>query len=251
MIHSENVINKHYKDINPIEFGFENCKKSYSFGPYIRTHWLLHYVVSGKGFFKIEGREYTVNKGEVFVIPPFVETYYEADSITPWEYIWIGFSADNKLPVQLDDIITGKNVGYIFENMKLCSNLTGGKSEFLCAKLWELFSILKEEGNRKTDYIKSALNIIHSQYVTGITVNEIASMLNLDRTYFSYIFKQKIGSSPKQYLMNYRMEQALNLMENHGYSVSVAALSVGYNDVYNFSKMFKAKYGVSPTKYNK
>ena len=218
---------------------------------HMHEEYEIYMTLEGERTYYVGDEEYTVKKGEVFVIPPFIESYYEADNVTPWEYIWIGFTATDKLPFKLEDIISGKNVGYIFENMKLCSNLVGGKSEFLCSKLWELFSVLKDEHNKKPDYIKSALNIIHTQYVSGVTVNEIASMLNLDRTYFSNIFKQKIGSSPKEYLMNYRMEQALNLIKNYGYSVSVAALSVGYNDVYNFSKMFKKRYGVSPTKYKK
>ena len=63
------------------------------------------------------------------------------------------------------------------------------------------------------------------------------------------MFRRQMGVSPHQYLMDVRLENAAALMAEHGYSVSEAALSAGYGNVYNFSKMFKKKYGVSPRQY--
>jgi len=60
-----------------------------------------------------------------------------------------------------------------------------------------------------------------------------------------------MGISPKQYLLNYRMNVALSLMHKNNISVSAAAYSVGYTDVCNFSKMFKKTFGISPSKYVK
>ena len=85
----------------------------------------------------------------------------------------------------------------------------------------------------------------------NITISELAQRLNLDRTYFSVIFKEKIGISPKQYLLNYRMNTAASLIAQGNISISVAAYSVGYSDLYVFSKMFKRHFGVSPTAYMK
>lgn len=81
---SRNIVvnNEEYNGINPIQCGFESCEKGHFFGPAIRTHWLIHFVESGKGIFRINNKEYTVKSGEMFVIPPFVETYYEADQKT-------------------------------------------------------------------------------------------------------------------------------------------------------------------------
>ena len=77
----ENIIvtNKGYKDLNPVSYGYQKCKSSYAYGPALRMYWIIHYVVSGCGIFKINNKTYTVKAGEMFVIPPLVETYYEAD----------------------------------------------------------------------------------------------------------------------------------------------------------------------------
>ena len=86
--------------------------------------------------------------------------------------------------------------------------------------------------------------------MNGITVEEIAKKLNLDRTYFSTLFKRKTGVSPKQYLLDYRMSIAASLILKNDITVSVAAYSVGYSDIFTFSKMFKKHFGVSPKEYS-
>lgn len=251
MLKSVIITNKGYKDLNPISFGYQTCEPSYSFGPAVRRYWTIHFVVSGFGFYRIEDREYTVGPGEMFVIPPFIETYYEADSKNPWSYIWINFEASEPLPVELEDIIRCPEAQSIFYAMKKCSDFKNGSTPFLCSKLWELFALLAENEKHDTDYIEKALECIHSEYMNDITVELIASRLNLDRTYFSTLFKKKVGISPKQYIINYRMSVARTLMSENKISVSVAAFSVGYTDVFTFSKMFKRHYGISPNEYIK
>ena len=111
--------------------------------------------------------------------------------------------------------------------------------------------ILEKQENKYEDYVKKALDYIHSEYMFDITVSELSERLNLERTYFSVIFKKKMGVSPKQYLLDYRMNTAASLITQGNINVSVVARSVGYTDLYNFSKMFKRHFGVSPTNYAK
>jgi AraC-like DNA-binding protein len=107
------------------------------------------------------------------------------------------------------------------------------------------------EGNETNpDPIDRALNLIHAEYMTQLTVQQIAKRLSLDRTYFSNLFHKRMGVSPKQYLMDYRMKQAVFLLQ-YGYGVTVTAFSVGYQDVYTFSKMFKQHFGNAPSHYCK
>ncbi len=243
------IADEGYSGLNPIQFGYEDCQKSHFYGPAVRTHWLIHFIVSGFGTFKIGNRTYTVRPGEMFVIPPFQETYYEADNENPWSYIWIGFTTDGSLPMALPDVVRCPEAGAVFDAMKDCTAFTGGRSAFLSGKLWDLFALLLGKEQQQNDYIKIATDYMHAEYMLGITVEEIATRLNLDRTYFSALFKKKTGVSPKQYLLHYRMNIAASLLAEQGVSVSVTALSVGYSDIFTFSKMFKRHFGLAPKDY--
>ncbi len=251
MYYIETIVTEGYTDINPAQFGYEICAPSKSFGPAVRYIWLLHYVVSGKGTFRNEGKEYRVSAGQVFVIKPFAETYYEADADDPWQYIWVGFFAKNdSLTKALEKpIITVPGIGKIFEDMRRCQGLENGKTAFLASRIWEIISLILESEERTTDYAEKVLHCLNSEYMGDITIQSIADRLNLDRCYLSTAFKKKYGISPMQYLMNLRLETAAELMVIHGKPPSLAAMSVGYPDIYNFSKMFKKKFGCSPRQY--
>lgn len=244
------VIDQHYRGYNPVQFGSESCKPGHFFGPAVRTHWLLHYVVYGFGIFVRDGVSRQVKPGEIFVIPPYEETYYEADLKTPWRYIWIGFTAEEEVPPPLKNaVIHCPEAGIIFEDMLRCGRLENGRSAFLCAKLWELFSILLEEGGPSADYVEKAVSYMNAEYVNDITVSQIAESLGLNRSYFSELFHRQMGVSPQKYLIHLRMERAAELLTVYGESPSTAGLSVGYPDIYHFSKMFKCHFGISPRNY--
>ena len=251
MDHTVIVSDEGYRDLNPMQFGYEECEKGHFYGPAIRTHWLIHFVVSGFGIFKIDDKEYKIRPGEMFIIPPYVETYYEADKNNPWNYIWIGFTSCTPLPAPLPHTIKLPEASEIFNAMKSCEDFSEGRSAYLCSRLWDLFALILGKEQSRNDYVKAALDCIHSEYMTGITIEEIAARLNIDRTYFYSLFKKKVGISPKQYLLNHRMNIAAKLIKNQNISVSTAGFSVGYTDIFTFSKMFKKHFGLSPTQYAK
>lgn len=247
---SEIVINQHFPGLNPVSFGFENCAPSHAYGPALRTHWLLHYVVSGKGIFERGGKTYSLSQGDIFVIPPGALTYYEADAAEPWNYIWIGYNAEIDLPECLSEpAFNCPSASEIFERMKRCSLLENGKSAYLTGCLWELIAIFSERAKKRTDFIDKALSFIYAQYSTDIKIGELAEKLNVDRSHFSTEFRKRLGKSPAQYIRKLRLERAAELMRVYGESPSVAALSVGYDDLAHFSKNFKKQFGVSPREY--
>ena len=250
MERSEIVINRKYSGLNPVQFGEEDCSPGHAFGPAVRTHWLLHYVVSGFGSFEREGRIYPLGPGDIFVIPPMLDTYYQADSENPWHYIWIGFTTQEELPGVLREPVRHcPGAGAVFEDMRRCRKMENGKSAFLSGKIWELMSVFMEQGRAEIGYVEKAIHCMRSEYMKDITVQQIAERLNLDRCYFSTIFKEETGLTPQQYLIHLRLNKAAILMAEYGENPSTAATSVGYTDIFHFSKIFKKHFGLSPRAY--
>lgn len=252
------VINKGFGDVNPLLCGSEVCDKKHAFGPASRGYWLLHFVISGKGTFVTPRGKSNVKKNDIFIIRPYEITYYEADEEEPWNYIWIGFRAGIELPALLtsSDVIYAPSLMRTFEKcMEAPDSSSGneGYEELLCSAVWSIIAFARQNEQSPDEeyshYIKPALDIMEAEYCNGISVAEIAARLHLNRSYFSMIFRKNMKKTVAEHLSELRMERAAKLLTEYGYNVTVTAASVGYQDVFTFSRAFKKRFGVSPSEY--
>ena len=79
--------------------GHQRCTPRYQWGPGVRNHYLIHYVVSGCGVYETRGQRYSLQAGEAFLALPDTEITYYADENDPWEYVWVGFAGNDALPI--------------------------------------------------------------------------------------------------------------------------------------------------------
>lgn len=247
--------NKKLKDVNPVECGEEDCPKDFSRGPIVKNHYLLHYVFSGSGTYNAGGKSYTVDKGQMFIIRPDETVEYYADPENPWHYCWVGFELSIDVPALEENyVLSVPQADYIFRTLKDSYMIENEREYYICGKIFELLSMLAgkaQAGSQAEEYALRAKNYIDVNFTNQISVESLAEDLNLNRSYLSTIFKKYVGKPPMQYLVDVRLKHAASLMLNHGYSVSSAASGSGYPDIYNFSKIFKQKYGMSPASYVK
>jgi len=251
------LANNQYHDINPRVCGYERCTPGHAFGPAVRGYYLLHYVQSGCGVFQTPRGESPIHAGQMFIIRPMELTLYRAGGDDPWSYCWIGFDCRIPLPAALKaDVADASRCGHIFDAFMLADTLESGRELYLCSKIYELFALLSEpdpsgRGARGGEYVRKACNFIESNYVKEISVAQIARELGLERSYFCHLFRERVGCSPQQYLVQLRLRKAAELIAVHGYSPGQAAASSGYRDIVNFSRMFKRRYGVAPSVYGR
>ncbi len=99
--------------------------------------------------------------------------------------------------------------------------------------------------------IRDAMNYISTNFSSPLTLEEVASHLHLNPTYFSRIFKESFGSSFKEYLTYVRIEEAKRLLSNTDYSLLDIAIAVGFDNQSYFTSVFKKSTGVTPGQYRK
>ncbi len=253
-----NIVNRTYHDINPINCGNEMCAPSHSYGPAVREYWLLHFVVSGNGVFRTQRGSYSLSENEIFIIKPYEVTYYEADKDEPWEYIWIGFTSNIEMPELLlqNDTAYAPYLKNCFQDVKKIVKYgkDNAYADFLCSKAWEIVARTRSLESKVDKpsaerYVKDALDIMKAEFHRGISVNEIAELLHLNRSYFSTVFYSVMKVSAKDYLMKLKMERAGEMLRSKQYTVSIVAISVGFSDISTFSRSFKAYFGISPKDY--
>ena len=241
-------LDRKYTDLNPCTCGYENCAPSHTaYG--MRDYHLIHYVESGSGTIYIKNRSYTATKGQIFIIRAFENVRYVASEDDPWSYVWIGFNGSmcQKLDTLPDTAIDfPSNAFYMIKDLE---NRSDTREEIATAALFMIFADLFSGRSRHPHHVRRTVDLINSTYMKSLSVCEIAEGLGLDRRYLSRIFKSSMGMSVQDYIIKVRMEQAKRILLC-GTSVAQTAEMVGYNDCFNFSKMFKKYVGISPKSYS-
>lgn len=265
--------NENFIDLDMYQYGYEQCDPGHSFGPAARNHYLFHYVISGTGTLMAdnsngETQTYSIKSGQGFLIyPGQINTYY-ADNQLPWEYVWIEFdglrvkealditelSVDNPVyhshSKQLREQMMNEML-YIVQHAK--------ESPFhLIGHLYLFFDYLTQsakstkpiQSNKMSDYyIKEAINYIEQNFQNDITIEDIAAVCGINRSYFGKIFRNSIGRTPQEFLMNYRMIKATELLKLTSLSIADIGSAVGYENQLHFSRAFKTIYGISPREW--
>lgn len=97
--------------------------------------------------------------------------------------------------------------------------------------------------------IRSAINYIEKNYSRDITLEEVAINVNITPTYFSKLFKEEVGTNFIDYLTEFRIEKAKQMIANGTYSNKEISYFIGYSDPNYFSRVFKKIVGMTPTEY--
>ena len=99
--------------------------------------------------------------------------------------------------------------------------------------------------------IGTALSAIHNSVNTPWTVESLAATAGMSRSAFAARFKELLGQTPLEYVTEWRMRKAMQLLEQRDRKLIDVARSVGYESDFAFSKAFKRVVGANPTEYVK
>lgn len=265
--------NENFLDLRLYQYGWEQCAPLHSFGPFVRNHYLFHYVISGRGFLDSTGsdgktRRYDLSADQGFLICPGQINTYSADKQHPWKYVWLefdGLRAAESLnyaglhaaqPVyRPQSVPQGEAVRdamlYIASHSNASAlHLIG----HFCLFLDELIqSSSTRRISRNTPlrdfYIQEAVTYMEQNYRRELTVEEIADVCKLNRGYFSKLFKEQMGCPPQEFLIRLRLSKAADLMRTSDLSIGDISALCGYPNQLHFSRAFKKHYGVPPREW--
>lgn len=144
---------------------------------------------------------------------------------------------NNSYQQLLESITTAKRISELKESIYMTVAL-------LC-ELQDLSS----ENNTYSPITQAALRIIHTEYMDDISRTSVAGRIYMSSTYFSHLFKKETGKNFTQYLNDYRMNQACNLLKNTTHNIYSIAKMVGFNNYPYFCSQFKKQYGQTCIQY--
>ena len=214
---------------------------SEEFPIHTQSDWELIYIIRGCGTFVIGDQSQPFTKDEIFLIPP--------DMLHGWIF-------DNNPDNVVEDIclLFRKNVRHEMQEIIKTDSL--GQLSGVIRILGHL--ALSDEMNptginrplKKRDKKIQQIEIYVSlHYNHDIPIDEIASLVHMNRSSFCVFFKRMKGISFTNYLNTYRMDIACRLLSTTDKSVSEIAYGVGFNNLSHFCRTFLKYKEVSPTKY--
>lgn len=250
--------------------GYSVCEAEHSFGPAVRPNYILHYVLDGRGTYRIGSRTYHLEKEQGFLIEPNVMTFYQADAQQPWTYLWIGFQGTRAdqlmreigLSYRVPTFSSGCGAELLQIVQQILQSDRAGVEQqlFVQAQMYAFFSCIAhgvsiQNGGFQMDkqnyYVQAAVEYIQTNYARSIKVRDIAEYVGVSRSYLTTLFQSILHTSPNAYLTNFRLSRAKEQLTLTNFPIGIVADMCGYQDSLVFSKAFKQRVGMTPSQYRR
>ena len=244
-------------------------------------------VVYGTAKYVVDFKEYILNKGDVLIIPPSSLHYFERyenknflgetyifdqklvdggnfDTCSS-KYITPIFNNDIYLPIHITaNTVHTKTLTSILDKILINHDSQSQAYElqikigflefinyFYSNNYYHVYKSHDNTNERTTNLIKDVTIYIEEHYSEKITLEMLANEANISVYYLSHIFRQYTNQTPIEYLNQYRLSTAANLLRTTDDSIMDISFECGYNNVSYFNRAFKSKYNMTPKEYRK
>lgn len=235
------------------------------------SHWHehleLHYIVSGGADMQLGQRHFFVNPGDL-LIANCNELHSGLCTQAPYEaYVVIFDLADISpelaknnfifTPLIRGDATVRDYFRRIFAEAEarepgykqMCRGLVTELLVHLCRRHVDQTLPEKDSIKRKKalDRLNAVLCFIEEHYAEHITVGQLAAITCLSEDRFGHLFREGVGVPPLQYINDLRLRKAMNLLRSNACTVTAVADAVGFRDYNHFGRLFRKRYGCTPS----
>lgn len=228
-----------------------------------RNNWnsyLFMFVKKGKMRIFYEEKEYMASENSFVFLNCYKPHKYQAEEETVFD--WIHFSGNASeayynLLYEASGCVFSIANNYVIQDY-MTSILHAAKenhveedavSIYIHKILYELKKKSSEVDSLQFKSILEAINYIESSFHTQIKLQDIANCAGLSPYHFSRVFKKHLNCSPYQYLINFRINHAKELLQNTDLSIQEITYECGFNSVPHFIKIFKEHTELTPKKF--
>lgn len=250
------------------------------FYPHAKNHYrkrkkginehILIYCIDGKGSIQIGEKINQLNANNYFVIKAHEAHSYWASETAPWSIYWLHFggdrsncfdeyfdhiiqiekSQDSRIDDRLklfNEIITALESGFSKENVNYANLCLSS----LLASFFYVSTYRAVNGYQSSNAIDLAIFFMQQNINKTLKIHDISNHVNFSESHLSKIFRNKTGSSPLDYFINLKMQEAIRLLTNQSLRIKEVAYKLGYTDPYYFTRIFTKHIGSSPASFVK
>lgn len=252
--------------------------------PFVPLHWHgefeLNYVLSGSAEFIYGDERFISHAGDVILLPPNLlhAIYPNGSDVQRYDTLvfsgeLLGSAAHDRctaecirplisgerhivMPIHADDAMQ-RTVERIFACAKVGTPHADLllKSEML-RLLWQMEeqgAVAQQEGNRAaaSELIRPAIEYIHANLAETISIDTLAQITHLSKSYFMGQFKKAAGVGAIEYINQLRIKRACHLLTDTAKSVAEIAFACGFRNLSNFNRQFRGYVSCTPGEYRR
>lgn len=226
------------------------------------------YISSGRG--KLESKpnfSTSIEAGDTFLLFPQIWHRYKPAQETGWDEHWIGFDGDiprgwlrdkffsPKKPVvkiNAEDTVLAtfsRVMQSIRANRPALQQILAGATANLLGLVYSAEQAQPAADSLNANAIELAIARIQNEFDRNLDMRLLAQELGVSYSWFRSTFTTHTGLGPHQYLLEFRLVRARNLLAETELSVKEVALQTGFEDEHYFSRLFRQKLNTTPSQW--
>ena len=235
--------------------------------------------VAGSVEFEVSNYLYTVGRGSVLLLPPWVTHRLVVKDSEPLAYLYVQFTpriipGEPEMLAAIEALfnrhgegeqsmrrLSGESFSYVYAAVKrLCISSTKDVHEqffrILFPVLCEILAYgtpvsgkydgFTKEPSRQSTLTDQIIEYISQHYADIQDLSFVVDVFHYSTVHVNSLFKNRLGVSLWRYVLHIRLDRACDMLVN-GIHASEVALSCGFKDYSTFYRMFKKSYGITPT----
>jgi len=255
-------------DLNILDYNIETRRELDNNGR-IFPFYVMSYLQEGSATLRLDGKEYEAQTGDIVLVPPFAPHDHFKKTNDKTVFLWwhfefkIASTIDVVKLLQMPVMAQLQQRAYfetVFSRFYEISKQGGGLKNVLLkrAHAMELMAVIIDElfsSEKIIDAVKvpevftQILYDVANLQEHDLTLAGLAQKYYMNPSYLSSQFKKLFGSSPITMRKNVQFEKARIMLHSSNLTVTEIAAALGFQDIYQFTRFFTAREGVSPTAY--
>lgn len=250
--------------------------------PHRTSEYMIYYFVEGSGNIKIEGRQYDIEKGDVIMLNPSELFYCSVDNDIFHERIVLHVNetilknfncsgaslfypfykrkkgVGNKISAKT---VREQKIDVEFMKLQELSEREGEGVQLLCvcktvevlAKLGEAITPVSENSGEKAlthPLVNDVLVYLNANFKEELTIERVARVFSIDKSYLSHLFKEYVGISLWNYVI-FRRIYLFNELIRENHSIEQTCYKAGFQNYSNFFRLYKKYMKMTPMQFKK